>query len=33
MDAGKLNMLGWKPKINLREGIIKTLEEIKITFE
>ena len=29
MDTSKINMLGWKSKINLKEGIIKILEEIK----
>lgn len=29
IDPSFINMLGWKPKINLKEGIIKTLEEIK----
>jgi GDP-L-fucose synthase len=32
MDTSKINNLGWKPKINLKEGIVKTLEEIKISF-
>jgi len=32
MDTSKLNMLGWKSKINLKEGIVKTLEEIKNKF-
>ena len=32
MDTSKLNMLGWKSKISLKEGIIKTLEEIKNKF-
>jgi GDP-L-fucose synthase len=32
MDISKLNMLGWKSKINLKEGIIKTLKETKIKF-
>ena len=32
MDTGKLNILGWESKINLKEGIIKTLEEIKNKF-
>ena len=29
MDSSFIDKLGWKPKINLKEGIIKTLEEIK----
>jgi len=29
MDTSLINELGWKPKINLKDGIIKTLEEIK----
>jgi GDP-L-fucose synthase len=32
MYTGKLNKLGWESKINLKDGIIKTLEEIKISF-
>jgi len=32
MDTSKLSMLGWKSKINLKEGIVKTLEEIKNKF-
>jgi GDP-L-fucose synthase len=32
MDSSKINNLGWKPKINLKEGIVKTLEEIKNKF-
>jgi len=32
MDTSKLNMLGWNSKINLKDGIIKTLEEIKNKF-
>lgn len=32
MDTSKLNMLGWKSKINIKEGITKTLEEIKNKF-
>ena len=32
MDTNKLNLLGWKSKINLKEGIIKTLEETKNKF-
>ena len=32
MDTSKLNMLGWNSKINLKDGIIKTIEEIKNKF-
>jgi len=32
MNTSKLNMLGWEPKINLKEGINKTLEETKNKF-
>jgi GDP-L-fucose synthase len=32
MDISKLNMLGWKSKINLKDGIAKTLEEVKNKF-
>jgi GDP-L-fucose synthase len=32
MDTSKINKLGWKSKINLKEGIIKTLEETKSKF-
>jgi len=32
MDTSKINKLGWKSKINLQEGIIKTLEETKSKF-
>jgi GDP-L-fucose synthase len=32
MDISKLNMLGWKSKISLKDGIIKTLDEIKNKF-
>jgi GDP-L-fucose synthase len=32
MDTSKLNLLGWKSKISLKEGIIKTHEEIKNKF-
>lgn len=32
MDISKLNMLGWRPKISLKEGIMKTLEELKTKF-
>jgi GDP-L-fucose synthase len=32
MDTSKINKLGWKSKINLKEGIFKTLEETKNMF-
>jgi len=32
MDTSKINGLGWKSKIYLKEGIIKTLDEIKNKF-
>jgi len=32
MDISKLNTLGWESKINLKDGIIKTLEEIRNKF-
>jgi GDP-L-fucose synthase len=32
MDTFKINNLGWRSQIALREGIIKTLEEIKNKF-
>jgi GDP-L-fucose synthase len=32
MDTSKINKLGWKSKINLKEGIFKTLEETKSKF-
>ena len=30
LDVSKINSLGWKAKINLEEGIRKTIEELKI---
>jgi hypothetical protein len=27
MDTSKINMMGWKAKINLFDGILKTLNE------
>jgi len=27
MDSSKINMLGWKPKIELKFGLIKTINE------
>ena len=32
MDTSKINKLGWEAQINLKVGIIKTLEEIKNKF-
>jgi GDP-L-fucose synthase len=32
MDTSKINDLGWEPKIFLRDGIIKTLEEVVNKF-
>ena len=32
MDSSKINNLGWSPKIVLRDGIIKTINEIKNKF-
>jgi GDP-L-fucose synthase len=32
MDTSKLNILGWKSKINLKDGIIQTLDETKNKF-
>jgi GDP-L-fucose synthase len=32
MDTSKINNLGWNPKILLRDGIVKTLEEVKKGF-
>jgi GDP-L-fucose synthase len=32
MNTSKINDLGWKAKILLKDGIIKTLEEIKNKF-
>ena len=32
MDTSKLNMLGWKSKVSLKEGIMKTLNEVKNNF-
>jgi GDP-L-fucose synthase len=28
MDTSKINSLGWKAKLNLKEGISKTLNEV-----
>jgi GDP-L-fucose synthase len=28
MDTTKINNLGWKPSIQLKDGIIKTIEEV-----
>jgi nucleoside-diphosphate-sugar epimerase len=32
MDTTKINHLGWKASIKLKEGIIKTIEEVKDQF-
>ena len=32
MDTTKLTHLGWKPSINLKEGIRRTVEEVKGKF-
>jgi len=32
MDTTKLKNLGWKPSINLKEGIRRTVEEVKVKF-
>ena len=32
MDTSKINELGWKASVELREGIIKTIKEVKISF-
>jgi GDP-L-fucose synthase len=32
MDTTKINNLGWKPSIKLKEGIIKTIQEVKDQF-
>jgi GDP-L-fucose synthase len=32
MDTTKINNLGWKPSIKLKEGISKTIEEVKDQF-
>jgi GDP-L-fucose synthase len=32
MDTTKINNLGWRPSIKLKEGIIKTIEEVKDQF-
>jgi GDP-L-fucose synthase len=33
MDTSKLNNLGWKPKINLQEGIKRTILEVQDQFD
>jgi nucleoside-diphosphate-sugar epimerase len=33
MNVGKINALGWKAKIGLREGIERVYAEVKDTFE
>ena len=32
MDTTKINNLGWKASIKLKEGIIKTIQEVKDQF-
>jgi GDP-L-fucose synthase len=32
MDSTKINNLGWKPSIKLKEGIRKTIDEVKNQF-
>ncbi len=32
MDTTKINNLGWKPSIKLKDGIIKTIQEVKDQF-
>ena len=32
MDTNKINHLGWKPSINLLDGIRKTINEVKDQF-
>jgi GDP-L-fucose synthase len=32
MDTNKINNLGWKPSIQLKDGIIKTIQEVKDQF-
>jgi GDP-L-fucose synthase len=32
IDTSKINILGWKAKLNLKEGISKTLNEVKYQF-
>jgi GDP-L-fucose synthase len=32
MDTTKINNLGWKPSILLKDGIIKTIQEVKDQF-
>lgn len=32
MDVSKINSFGWKAKISLREGLKKTIEEVKNLF-
>jgi GDP-L-fucose synthase len=33
MNVGKINALGWKAKIQLRDGIERVYAEVKDTFE
>jgi GDP-L-fucose synthase len=32
MDTTKINNLGWRPSIKLKEGIFKTIQEVKDQF-
>ena len=32
MDTKKINNLGWFPKINLKDGIVKTIKEVSCIF-
>jgi GDP-L-fucose synthase len=32
LDTAKINNLGWNPKIKLVDGILKTIEEVKLNF-
>jgi GDP-L-fucose synthase len=32
MDTTKINSLGWKPSIKLKEGISKTIMDVKNSF-
>jgi GDP-L-fucose synthase len=32
MDTSKINKLGWKPTIELKAGIAKTIQEVKDQF-
>jgi nucleoside-diphosphate-sugar epimerase len=32
LDTTKINTLGWFPKISLREGILRTVEEFERSY-